>query len=751
MAAFIKKYVKLSPLTIAALTIILGLAAYTVKVPFLELMELRTIDLRFQSRGEIPPGPEVVLAVVDEKSIAVEGNWVWPRKKFAHLINRLSDAGAKVIGFDVGFLEPDNKRLIHALDQIKTSLADFKIQNSEFQNYLEKITLESDNDRLLAEAIKKSKAKVVLGYFFQMDDREIEHITEKDIQTHAENVQGAKYAFVQYASEGARNLPFLAGKVPQSNIREIATAAGDAGFFNMFTETDGVVRWLPAVLKFRDNLYAPLSLKVMSAFWNQPLSVKIADYGVEKVRIGRVQIPTDEIGRIMINYRGKQKIFPHISITDILQGKVSDEILKNKIVFVGATATGIYDLRNTPFESVYPGLEIHANIVDSIFSKDFLQKPGWVALFDMMAIVLCGLLLGFLLPRGGVILGTGTGFTAFVLYIVLCQYLFSSYGWILNLVYPLIVILMAYTGITAYRYFSESRQKAFIRSAFSTYLAPSVVKQLIESPEKLVLGGENREITAFFSDLEGFTSISEKLTAPALVELLNEYLTEMTEIILDLEGTVDKFEGDAIIALFGAPNDLENHAERACIACVEMQNILARRRVELKAAGKPELKMRIGLCTGSAVVGNMGSKNRMDYTMMGDTVNTAARLEGVNKVYGIYTLISETTYKACGDRIMTRQIDSINVVGKKEAVNIYEIMGYINEVDARTRETVDQYAKGRYAYRERQWDEAINYFNAALAASPDDGPSKTFISRCNEFKSDPPGKDWDGAYTMKTK
>jgi adenylate cyclase len=278
-----------------------------------------------------------------------------------------------------------------------------------------------------------------------------------------------------------------------------------------------------------------------------------------------------------------------------------------------------------------------------------------------------------------------------------------------------------------------------------------VVKQLIDSPEHLELGGEEREITAFFSDLQGFTSISESLTPAEIVELLNEFLTEMTNIILKHEGTVDKFEGDAIIAFFGAPNMLEDHAVRSCRASIDMQKRLSELRKRWKDTGKSELRMRIGLCTGLAVVGNMGSKNRMDYTMMGDTVNTASRLEGINKLYGTYTLISETTCKAADNALAVREIDSIRVVGKTAPVTIYQLLGYADDVDEPMQTVVDQYEKGLQAYRSRNWEKAVAYFNKALEFGPGDGPSQTMLERCRYFITDPPDEGWDRAYNIKTK
>ncbi|OEU71089.1 MAG: guanylate cyclase, partial [Desulfuromonadales bacterium C00003093] len=494
---FLKKHIKPQPLLISILIILIGSFAYFTGIPFLDLMELKTVDLRFEARERISPNPGIVLAVIDEKSIAKEGKWIWPRSKLADLVTKLSKAGASVIAFDIGFLEPDDKRVVQAIENIESAVENFDIQDKGIENYLKKLKAQADNDKLLANAIANSSASVVLGYFFQMDPESSEHLNEKDISIHQENITGSRYSMERYTSDDARNVPLIEVLTPQSNIELISNATSYSGFFNMYPDQDGVVRWMPAVLKFKESLYAPLSLMTISALLNIPLSVKVAEYGVEEVRIGGLSIPTDELGRILINYRGKEKTFPHIPVTDILNEDIPGSLLKDKIVIVGATAVGIYDLRVTPFGSVFPGLEIHANIVDSILSEDFMYQPAWASIFDITAIIVTGLFLGIVLSRAGVISGAATGSSLFIGYILLCQYLFSEKGWILNLVYPLSVMILVYVGITAYRYLTESRQKRFIKDAFSTYLAPTVVKQLIESPETLELGGEEREITAF--------------------------------------------------------------------------------------------------------------------------------------------------------------------------------------------------------------------------------------------------------------
>ena len=751
MLSIPKKKLRFNPINISIIAVIIMVLCYMIGIHFLNLVELKTLDLRFKSRGNIPTTSNVVLAVIDEKSVAKEGKWIWPRSKLADLINKLSDAGAKVIAFDIGFLEADEKSIVRTIQDIQNKISALDKSNPALTRYLEDLKIQMDNDRLLATAIMRSKAKVVLGYFFQADMASTGHIEEKEFQEHLDDVQSSEYKSISYSSEAAKHASLIEVASPQSNIRTIAETTGYSGYFNMFPDEDGVVRWLPAVLKCRESLYAPLSIATVGAFLDKQLSIKIYEYGIDKLYIGDLSIPVDEIGRIIVNYRGPAKTFPHIPVTDILKETADINLIRDKIVVVGATAVGIYDLRVTPFSNVFPGLEIHANVIDSILSKDFIFYPSWTYLFDILAIIIAGLLLGIAIPRTGIASGTAFFIVQFIGYIFLCFLLFYVKGWILNLVYPLSAMFLVYVSVTLYRYMAESKQKKFIRDAFSTFLAPSVVQQLIDSPEKLILGGQERNITAFFSDIQGFTGISETLSPKEIVELLNEFLTEMTDIILEDEGTVDKFEGDAIIAFFGAPNDLPNHSEVACKACIKMQKRLEVLRTKWKSENRPELKMRIGLCSGNAVVGNMGSKTRMDYTMMGDTVNIAARLEGVNKIYGIYTMISDTTFAAAGNGIVTREIDMVSVVGRKKPITIYELIGYPEDVNDKMKMTFEIYEKGLEAYRKSDWDLAIKQFISALDITIDDGPSKTMLARCNEYKINPPDKDWGGAYTIKMK
>ncbi len=749
-----KKRIRFGPFSISLVFIFLVLFIYLFPMlEFMEIMELKTIDMRFRSRGEIPHRDDIVLVVIDEKSLAREGKWIWPRSKQADLISKISDGGAKVIGMDIGFLETDDATAMisRTIDGIRAEMDGLGFADDNFHKYLENIKIKSDNDKLLADVIRNVEARVVLGYFFHMDYTGMEHASTEDIARHKANISGSKYKFVRYLDESRREIPCPEARMPQSNIKVISDATGYSGYFNMFPDPDGVVRWIPAVIQFDDTPYAPLSLVTASAYLDAQASARVAPFGVESLQLGDLTIPADETGRIFINYRGPEKTFPHISATDVLQDRLPENALKDKIVMVGATAIGIYDMRVTPFSSVFPGLEIHANVLDNILSQDFMHQPNWIVYFNMLAIIVFGAFLGFTLPRSGVAAGALAGFSVFFGYIFLCRYLFVRYGLILNLVYPLTVTVCVYVSITAYRYLTESQQRKFIRAAFSTYLSPSVVKTIIDAPERLVLGGEERKITAFFSDVQGFTSISETLTPAQVVELLNEFLTEMTNIILKHEGTVDKFEGDAIVAIFGAPNDLRNQAESACRACIEMQRKLADLRLKWAAENRPRLKMRVGVNTGLALVGNMGSDKRFDYTMMGDQVNTAARLEVVNKIYGTYTLISAATFQETDGLFFAREVDLVRPVGKKQPISLYELIGYKGETDEKTAETVENYTKGLYAYKNRNWEGATAHFQAALARTPEDGPSAVMLKRCGEYMSNPPPPEWDGAFDMKFK
>ncbi len=792
----LKRLFRINAATITIGIIVLGVATYLQGVPFLDFMELKTVDLRFLSRGPVSPGPEVVLAVVDEKSLQEQGKWIWPRSKFAQLVRILSESGARVIAFDIGFLEPDKNSTVQAVTDFEDIVKSLGIRDDELDAYLKQARQRADNDLIFAEAIKASKARVVLGYFFQMTPEGLEHLDENAIEEQTINARTSRYSIIRYTSDQAQRVRLQDAFMPQSNIAILARSTRYSGYFNMFPDQDGGVRWVPLLVRCQKHLYAPLSVQALRAYTRRAPTPVIADYGVQKLQIGKLTAPTNEFGRLMVNYRGSGKTFPHISITDILRHRMPPEILKDKIVLVGATATGIYDLRVTPFSNVFPGLEIHANIIDNILHQDFIQRPNWAAIFDLAAMCLLGLIVGLAVPRLRALPGTAVTIGLLVTYILLCQYLFSHLGAWLNIVYPVGVVLVpTYVSLTVYKYLTEERDKRFLKATFSSYLAPELIDDMYKSKTMPELGGEARTITAYFTDIEGFSTFSEKLTAHQLVELLNEYLSAMTDILIAEKGTLDKYEGDAILAFFGAPMDLPDHALRACRVSLAMQNKLVELREkwrnEKQAPGEPnrntknmppeewipgdkwpkivhQMKMRIGINSGEIAVGNMGSSMRMNYTMMGDPVNLAARLEAAGKQYGIYTVVSEYTMdlefnrngekKKIRDMVEARMIDNITVVGKSKPVKVYEVCAMKGNLSDQEKELFKVFDEGMQHYLKMEWDEAIAKFNETLKIErvPDGKttPSEVYIQRCKTFEENPPvapGKKWDGVFHLTKK
>ena len=615
---------------------IVVLALFIAGVPFLDLMELKTYDLRFLSARDKKPSPEVVMAVIDEKSLDREGRWPWPRSKIAKLIDLLSQDGAKVIGFDITFIEPDENNILDFIDQLDMKLDIYQGDNTPLKKFIDEKKLEADNDLILAKAIKDSKAEVVLGHFFYMTPDFLDYRLEPvEIQKRLSRIDNSKYPVASYEKPDMEADPFTHAYAPETNLETLTDAAGSSGYFNMVPDReDGVVRRLDLVFKCGDEIYAPMAVQSVWSFLDRPpLVVKVAGYGIEGIQMGERFIPTDEKGRMLINYMGPEKSLPHFSISDILEQKFPNGTFTDKIVLVGATAIGVHDKRTTPVSSSgeYPGLEVHATVIDNILKGDFLHKPEWTRLYDALAILIIGLLVGLIIPRLNALKGISFASGLFILQIIITRTLFIRFGLWVNMVYPSLILVLMYTSLTSYRYLSEERERKKIKGAFSHYVSSTVVQEMLKSPEKLRLGGEERDLSVLFSDIRGFTSISEDLSPEELVHLLNEYLTVMTDIILKYDGTLDKYMGDAIMAISGAPLKQPDHPFRACRSALEMMAGLKKLNEKWREEGEKPIDVGIGINTGNMVVGNMGSELRFDYTVMGDAVNLASRLEDANK------------------------------------------------------------------------------------------------------------------------
>ena len=718
MKISIKNIMTLSPLKISIVLVILALVVFFMDPHFLRFMELKALDLRMVSRGQLPTTGQVIIATVDEKSLSEIGRWPWSRSMTAKLVDSLKEYGAKAVGFDIVFAEPEQSTGPSA-------------------------------DAILAKSVKSAK-NVSLGYFFHTSMKDVEFLTEEYINASGSLIGGSMYSMVrEKGHEGDYNL--ITAYAPVPSIKAIAESGENCGYFNAFPDPDGVIRWSPLVIKFQDNFYYSLPIALLMKYLDYPMIVlNLAEFGVDGVMLGDLRIPTDEIGRLLINYLGPAKTFPHYSISDIIAGRLSPELIKGKIVIVGATATGIYDLRVTPFSPVYPGVELHATVVENILQGNFLEQSAWTTFIDICGIIFFGMIIGIAIPRLKALQGILLVMVLLGGFVAGNTLIFAKYNTWLNMVYPVLTMMTIYLVITVYRYFTEEREKKKIRGAFQYYLTASVINELLKDPTKLKLGGDKKDLTVMFSDIRGFTTISEKLTPEELVHLLNEYLTAMTDIVFKYEGLLDKYIGDAIMAVFGAPVDQPDHAMRSCRTALEMMATLKGLQQKWAAEGRPFVDIGVGINSGDMVVGNMGSNMRFDYTVMGDNVNLSSRLEGINKEYGTHIVISEYTYGVVKEEMFCRELDAVRVKGKKLPVKIYELICERKDA-AEHEEYIGRFHAGLAHYKAARWDEGIAAFQSVMEIRPDDPPATLYIQRCQDLKEHPPEGEWDGVFTMTRK
>jgi len=749
----LKLLLSINPLSITIYLTFLIALMFLTGPSFLEIVELKTLDLRFKSRGTRTASDAIVLAVIDEKSLDKEGRWPWPRSKIARFVDYLSDDGAKVVGFDIGFLEPDENNNLSFIQHLESKIGSLQLRNKELDRFLDESRLLADNDLILANAIKRSKAKVVLGYFFHTSQEGLGYEIETEtLSSNLAQISRSKYGVTEFLGEGEDIEPlFIEAYAPETNLPIISQAAASSGYFNMFPDQDGVVRWMPMIIKCGQYIFPPLAVRSAWNYLDRPnLIVKKASYGIQGIQMGNIKIPTDETGQMMINYLGLHKTFPHYPITDIINNKIPKGEFKDKIVIAGATATGIYDMRNTPFETVYPGLEIHATAIDNILRQQFLFRPKWTIVLDLLAIMLIGIVSGLVIPRLGALKGPLFAMVLFVAYIFFIRFLFVTYGLLFNITYPLLALVIVYISLTIYKYVGEERERKKIRGAFTYYVSSSVVNEMLKNPEKLRLGGDRRDLSVLFSDIRGFTTIAEALTPEDLVHLLNEYLTVMTDIVFKYDGTLDKYMGDAIMAIYGAPLDLPDHPIKACRSALEMIRELKRLNEKWIGEGKQPMDIGIGINTSAMMVGNMGSEQRFDFTVMGDSVNLGSRLEGANKSYKTNIIISEFTFDRVKNEFICMELDSVRVKGKTQPVRIYNLVGYKDLPDIQET-VVTEFNQAVALYKERKWDEAIHIFENITAMDPDLYAARVYIKRCLTLKKKPPSADWDGVYVMTTK
>ncbi len=623
---------KRTGITIALIVAFTLSLLYLLNASLLEVLEDKTLDLRFTLRGTITPGPETVIAAIDEKSIHKLGRFPWSRSVWARVVDRLTEEGAAVVVFDVLFPEPEN----------------------------------AESDDLLRKAIGKN-GRVVLPMDFDFSETGYKEsgFTNKQVDF----LVPSAYAVMKNTE--APYMP-LTARVVLPPLERFSAAATSLAHINMIPDDDGTLRWEMLVIKYQDDYYAPIGLQAARLYRKLEMQNLALD-GHGGILLADTVIPTDARSRMLINYRGPDGTFPRYSISDIVDQRTPGGTFRDKIVLIGATAIGIYDLRVTPFSNNMAGIEKHASVVDNILRGDFLYRSEANV---VLLIFFFAVLLGILLPRLGAGAGAALFVALFVAYLGFVYYLFVAKGIWFNLVYPASALFFGYTSQTAYRFFMEERRARDIRKMFSSYVSKRIVDELIRDPSKTKLGGERKELTVLFSDIRGFTAFSEKHQPEEVVSLLNEYLGAMTEIVFDYEGTHDKFVGDAIVAYWGAPLGQPDHAVLAVKCALAMIGKLKELQSKWAAEGKYVIDIGIGINTGDMVVGNMGAPGKkMDYTVIGDNVNLGARLEGLTRKYNNHIIISGYTYEKVKDIVQAVELDSVTVKGKEKPVTVYDVVG----------------------------------------------------------------------------
>jgi len=704
----------------------------------LQELRLRTFDFYQSLRPRQTESRPVVIVDLDEASLKDIGQWPWPRTIVADLVTKLTQLGAVAIAFDVIFAEPD---------RMSPSIAatSFRNLDEETRNKLQSLP---NNDEVLAQAIRRSR--VVVG--------------QVGAATPAPRSQAEAALQTGFAVRGpdpSRFLVTFAGLL--RNIAPIEEAAAGRGVFSILPERDGIVRRVPIIMQAQGSMVPSLTMEMLRVVTKSgAILVRTDQAGVQSVAVPGLQVPTDQNGRFWIHFNGHDPA-RYVSAKDVLQGRVPRDRVEGKLVLIGTSATGLLDVKATPVSAAIPGVEVHAQVLESALTKSLLTYPNYAVGAELLAAALVGLAIIIVAPMVRASIAIALGAIVIAALIGASWYLFSQYNLLLDFTYPLMASLFVYLTLIFVNYFKEQKQRQQIRAAFGFYLSPALVEQLARSPEKLVLGGEERRMTVLFSDVRGFTTISEsyKHDPQGLTRLMNRFLTPLTNAIIERNGTIDKYIGDAIMAFWNAPLDDPQQEINACEAALEMLaradklNRQFKHEADQNGGTYRPLHVGIGLNTGPCVVGNMGSDFRFNYSVLGDTVNVASRLEGRTKDYRIPIVIGAGTEQNAREKFATLEIDRIQVKGKTQPETVFTLLGRAELAqNPNCRELRDLPAKMLGYYREQDWTQALGTIELCRKASEPFGISALFdmyAERIEAFRRHPPPADWNGVYEAESK
>jgi len=705
---------------------------------FIDTMENLSYDFRLKLSLPSEVNKKVIIVDIDEKSLAQIGQWPWERNIISNIVDNLFDYyKINVLGFDVLFAEKDEDPGDKILSQLSKSAVS---NNADFQRIIRKNKKLIYRDKRLANSLKNRNT--VLGVVF----------THKN-KVHSKGTLPP--AIPQFTPQIIQSFDFLNAIGYTANINSLQKNAASGGFFdNPLIDSDGVFRRVPLLQTYNGKLYPSLALELTRASLKNN-SVKLGyasndetekQKSLELVYVGEIKIPVDEHSAVMVPYIGPQKTFDYISAADILNKSIARNILKNKIVIFGTSAAGLLDLRTTPLESAYPGVEVHANIIQGILDRSIKHKPEYMMGFEILLLFLLGVILTAILPM----LSPSWSIAATILSIGIIL-IFDNYAWnqllvIMPVASPLILIILLFIMNMSYGFFVESKGKRQLTHLFGQYVPPDLVDEMSRDLKEINLDGEIRNMTVLFTDVRGFTSISEKMDPKELTTFINAFLTPLTKVIHDNRGTIDKYMGDAIMAFWGAPLKDMHHARNALNAGLDMLVAINKLNQKLKLKGQPEIKIGIGINTGEMNVGNKGSEFRVDYTVLGDAVNLGSRLEGLTKIYGVDFIVSESTRHQVPE-FEFRMLDIVKVKGKNKPVTIYEPINLVEKIDKAERTRIKEFHHALKLYQQQNWDSAEQAVFQLSQQEPDKQVYKIYLDRIAFFRNNPPAADWNGVFT----
>ncbi|MBI5437593.1 MAG: CHASE2 domain-containing protein [Nitrosomonadales bacterium] len=720
-----------------------GNAANIYRLHFVDQLSDIVYDYRLRLTMPKTVDDRIVILDIDEKSLKEEGRWPWSRDRLGLLMDKLFDKyGVAVAGFDVVFAEKDESSGLKVLQKLGQN--QFK-DDPRFQTTLAQIRPQLEYDNLFAEKIKNRN--VVLGYYLTEKKGSISGMLPEPAFP-AGSFKSRPIAFTSFNGYGA-------------NLPELQQVAARAGHFNPAVDTDGVVRRVPMLAEYDGAYYESLSLAMVRTLLGHPKLLpgfaegKTSGYaGLEWLEldtaIGALKIPVDREVTTLVPFRGNAGSFRYISIADVLHDRIDIKELKDKIVLIGTTAPGLLDLRATPVSEVYPGVEVHANMISGILDQNLKGQPAYIMGAEVIWLLLIGISLSFLLPR----LGPAKSMLLIAFIFAISLGLSVASWQYVNILMPvansLVMIALMFTVDMSYGYFVESRTKRQITGLFGQYVPSELVDEMSKNPGSVSMEGESREMTILFSDVRSFTTISEGLDAKELTLLMNEFLTPLSRIVYKHRGTIDKYMGDCIMAFWGAPLLDPSHARNAIIAGLEMLATLETLQPRFKERGWPEIHIGVGINTGRVSVGNMGSEVRVAYTVMGDDVNLASRLEGITKQYGVGIVVGENTKNTVTDFVY-RELDQVRVKGKDKPVAIYEPIGLASEVDKALQDEIKLFHEFRRLYVKQNWDLAEVQLLNLQRMSPKTALYGIYAERIAYFRNNPPPADWDGVFVFQTK